>query len=300
LIFDFSYISASKEFILSVEFFGLFSNVFLKLCILFQVCQYVEFSSFVFSVCNLFICSIMVFNCTSIFIRLVFISHPAEDVCFKRRTSMLAMLCTVVNTAEQPAAAEAEAAPPAPAALASPPAGSELSQKYATAAAEPTQPAAGSSQEQECADAASSGAGRQQQKQHVDQAAAAKPGWQVKAREQSQDAKAAAAEIRCGEQAIREKIRCGEQAIKDPCALCHVLCDMCLLGHSAGVPASMIPEHTCLAVAGCPAGKQATLDLQPAQAQMSLWNSLFHAFNTPLLHVAAQSAPSVTTTLSPP
>jgi hypothetical protein len=62
--------------------------------------------------------------------------------------------------------------------------------------------AAGPTQDQESTDAAGSGAGRRQQ-QHADQAAAAKPAQQVKAREQSQKTKAAMAAIRCGEHAIQ-------------------------------------------------------------------------------------------------
>jgi hypothetical protein len=57
---------------------------------------------------------------------------------------------------------------------------------------------------------------------------------------------------------------------------------MCLLRHSAAVPASTRLEHACLAVGGCSAGDLGTLVLQLALAYMLLGDSLSHAFSTPL------------------
>jgi hypothetical protein len=117
------------------------------------------------------------------------ISIHAESVRFKRRTGKLAMLCSVVSTTEGPAAAEAE---------------HEQLQDDAEAAAEPMhQSAAGATLEQECAEPGSGAVDhQQQQEQHADPAAAAaKSGGQMVPSKPMDPKGAAAACIRCGQQA---------------------------------------------------------------------------------------------------
>lgn len=136
------------------------------------------------------------------------ISPHAESVRFRPRMGRLKMLCTVISTTEQPegapAAAEHEQLQEETTPVTAAAQGHQQLQEDATAAAEvenTQSTAAGSTQKQQCADAAGPGAARLQQQHRADQATAAKPGGRVQAVGQPQKAKAPVPETRCGGQA---------------------------------------------------------------------------------------------------